>query len=100
MCYCIPTSIEVSIDDDGEGASITQDELSVVFGYEYILYDDDSIPDPEPVSDILMGIKTKTISKQVQCDRPCTYITLSVGFMKTSTAWCSVRIYGQAISFV
>jgi hypothetical protein len=100
MCYCIPTSIEVSIDDYREGATVTSDELTIVFGYEYILYDDEYISDAEPVSDILMGIKSKNISKQVQCDRPCTYITLSVGYMRTSTVWRSVRVYGQAISFV
>jgi hypothetical protein len=99
MCYCIPTSIEISIDAERDGPAITSDDLKVSFGYAYVLYDDKHIDNPKPVPDVLMGIEGKIISKQVQCDRPCTYITVSVGPRRHIT-WRSVRICGQAISFV
>jgi hypothetical protein len=103
MCYIIPSSIEVQVDafTRDENNPIKAEQLSVTFGKEYLLLGDHDIREREQTTDRLTSRKKLcSVVKEVNCQLPCTYITITTPSDVAWLTWQSVRIYGQAICFV
>jgi hypothetical protein len=105
MSYIVPTSIVVELDctimNLNNVKPITPEQLEVTFGTEYAILNDDRISEPEALHPgYYMQRNICTITKEVNCARPCTYIVIRARTDELFLYWRSVRIYGQAISFV
>jgi hypothetical protein len=94
MCYMIPNSVKVEF-SAFQTEALTEEMVHVTCGTDYLLMN----PATEEAEAKTFEGQGLFIHKQVDCERPCVYLSLSMTSLR-SAWWQSVKVHGEAICFV